>query len=46
MGQPVQCVETDQIFESYHAAARFYKCDKSDVRKVVNKPNRTLRGYH
>ena len=45
-GQPIQCVETEQTFNSYREAARFYNCDKSDIRKIVNNPNRTLRGYH
>ena len=45
-GQPIQCVETGQIFESYAAAGRFINSDKSDIRKVANNPRRTLKGYH
>ena len=42
----VQNVETGEVFRSVLAAERTMGVAANNIRTVLNKPNRTSRGYH
>lgn len=42
----VKCVETDEFFESLATAAKWANVHYSNIQRVLNKPTRTVRGYH
>ena len=42
----VKCVETEQIFPSVSAAARWANTSSGNIRRAIQKISRTVRGYH
>ena len=44
--QKVRCVETGQIFESQHHAARYFGVDQGWVRKSIHKGYKVHKKYH
>ena len=43
---PVKCVETNEIFTSYSAAARAYKVNTATIRNAALDSNKTAKGFH
>ena len=44
-GKKVKCIETEQVFESFHDAGRWINKDYTNIRRAI-KRNGTCGGYH
>lgn len=44
--KPIYCYETKIWYNSSSEAARLIKCDLSDLSRILNKSDKTIKGYH